>query len=263
VVAEIERRGGTALANSDSVADYGSARAIVEAALGAYGRLDILVNNASVFRDGPFEAMTPDDFAADISVHLFGTFNLCKHAIPVMVEQQRGRIVNTTSGTWHSASGLAAYAAAKGGIVGLSFDLAAEYWRRGITVNVLAPSAATEHRTVQGERWMQRLRDAGLLPPGNADVAIPRLPEPPENVPPIVVYLASDAGASITGKVFEASGNVVGVYAHPEVVRRVAKDPVAGAWTQEELGRLVVSSLLTDGSRAPHVHDDLGTASPH
>ena len=84
VAAEIRKRGGEAVANCESVADYASAERIVRAATDAFGRLDILVNNASVFRDGPFQNMTPDDWGADLAVHLTGAFNMCKHALAVM-----------------------------------------------------------------------------------------------------------------------------------------------------------------------------------
>jgi NAD(P)-dependent dehydrogenase (short-subunit alcohol dehydrogenase family) len=255
VVAEIQAAGGVAIANTDSVAGYDSAGALVNSAVAIFGQVDILVNNASVFRDGPFETMTPDDFEAVVSVHLFGTFNTCKHAVPLMVGQGRGRIINTTSSTWHSASGLAAYAASKAGIVGLSLDLAAEYYRKGITVNILSPSALTEHRTVQGQKWIDKLRAAGLIPdsPRTAEGS-PPVQQPPDHVPPIVVFLASDAGAHVSGKVFDAVANQVGVYAHPEVVRRVFKDPTTGPWTQAELAQ-AIPALLAGDLRAPHVRD--------
>jgi len=251
VVAEIVRRGGQAVASFDSVAGYASAGAIVETALRAFGRLDIVINNASVFRDGPFATMTPEDFAADLTVHLGGTFNICKHALPLMVAQGRGRIINTSSPVWHGASGLAAYAAAKAGIVGLSFDLAAEYWAHGVTVNVLLPGALTEHRQVQGRTWLGRLEAAGVARP-SFDPSGPTALTP-DHVPPLAVYLASDEAGDISGMLFEAVGNTVGVYAHPAVVRRASKDAAAPPWTLDEVRRATRDTLLTDRARAPHL----------
>ena len=249
VVAEIEAAGGRAVANFDSVADFAAAGRIIEAATTAFGRLDVLVNNASVFRDGPFDTLSPDDFAAEIAVHLVGTFNTCKHAIPHMVAQGRGRIINTGSSSWHSAAGLAGYAAAKAGVLGLSFDLAAEYRRNGVTVNVISPIALTEHRVVQGQQWIDKLRAAGLMEHFLSSMVGSgegRDREPPDHIPPIIVFLASDAGAAISGEVFEVSANTIGVFAHPRVERRIDKDPDAGPWTQDELGAVVTQSLLRD-----------------
>lgn len=256
VAAEIRKRGGEAVANCDSVADYASSERIVRAATHSFGRLDILVNNASVFRDGPFQNMTPTDWEADLAVHLTGTFNMCKHALAVMQEQKHGRIINTTSSAWYTGVGFAAYAAAKGGIVSLTYDLAAEYWRDGITVNAIAPGAATQHRLVQGQRWMASLVAAGLAEPSPAETtrSEPGAP-PPEFVPPMLVYLASDDAAHVSGMVFETIGSSIGVYSHPSVVQRVHKDPDTGPWTQEELRRVLPESILAGPTRAPHIRE--------
>lgn len=239
VAGEIRAAGGEAIANADSVADHAAAGRIVEAAERAFGRVDVLVNNASIFRDGPFAAMTPDDFAADLSVHLGGTFNLCKHVLPRMAAQGWGRVVNTTSSAWHAGIGFAAYAAAKGGIVSLTYDLAAEYGHLGVTVNAIAPGARTEHREIQGEQWRARVEAAGL------PIAPAPGPEPlsPAHVPPIVVYLASESGGGINGVVFEAVGASIGVYARPSVVERIHKAPGTAPWTQEELAAVLPHTL--------------------
>jgi NAD(P)-dependent dehydrogenase (short-subunit alcohol dehydrogenase family) len=232
VVAEIEAAGGQAVSDAHSVADFGQAGAIVAAAVDRFGRLDLLVNNASVFRDGPFLAMTPEDFATDLSVHVFGTFNLSKHALPVMIEQGRGRIVSTTSNAWYSGVGYCAYAAAKGAISSFTYALAAECAHLGVTVNAIAPGAMTEHRAVQGERWREKVAAAGIpapvMPPAPTALSA-------DYVPPMVVYLASDAAAGITGQIFEVIGTTVGIYDRPDVVRRVSTDPASGPWTYDGL----------------------------
>jgi len=154
VAAEITKLGGNAVPNAESVVDYESAGRIVATAREAFGRLDILVNNASVFRDGPFSAMTPEDFGADVAVHLFGTFNMCKHALPVMVAQGGGRVINTTSSAWYSGVGYAAYAAVKGGLASMTYDLAEEYRHLGITVH--------DH-VIVGREGHVSLRSKGLI----------------------------------------------------------------------------------------------------
>jgi NAD(P)-dependent dehydrogenase (short-subunit alcohol dehydrogenase family) len=242
VVTEIEAAGGRAVANVDSVSDYESAGRIVATALDTFGAVDIVVNNASVFRDGPFDQMTPDDFAADLAVHLTGSFNLCKHAVPVMVGQGRGRIINTSSSGWYAASGLAGYAAAKAGVLGLSFDLAAEYRRAGITVNVICPVALTPHRLEQGRLWLEKLQGAGLVESLTASTPGSN-PEPPDHIPPLVVYLASDAGAGITGRVFEVTAGSIGLFEQPRVAERQTRDRAAGPWTQDELATVIPKLL--------------------
>ncbi|CAB4364997.1 MAG: SDR family NAD(P)-dependent oxidoreductase [Actinobacteria bacterium] len=243
VVAEITALGGTAVANADSVADFDGAGRIVASAIDAFGRLDILVNNASVFRDGPFTTMTPQDFAADVAVHLFGTFHMCKHALPQMVLQGSGRVINTTSSAWYSGVGYAAYAAVKGGITSMTYDLAEEFRHLGITVNAIAPGALTEHRAVNGIAWMEKITAAGI-----ALVAGPPAPEAlgAEFVPPIVVFLASDEAGAVTGKIFEAIAGSVGVFSRPDVVARVMKDPALGPWTQAELRAALPNTILPE-----------------
>ena len=230
-------------ANSDSVADFEGAGRIVATALDAFGRVDIVVNNASVFRDGPFVTMTPQDFAADVAVHLFGTFHMCKQALPHMVERRWGRVINTTSSAWYSGVGYAAYAAVKGGIVSMTYDLAEEYRHLGITVNAIAPGALTEHRAVNGLVWRDAVTAAGI-----ELVAGPPAPEPrgAEFVPPMVAFLASDDAGAVTGKIFETIGGSVGVFSRPDVVARVFKDPALGPWTQAELRSALPSTILPE-----------------
>jgi|KBSSwiStaDraftv2_1062776.scaffolds.fasta_scaffold01812_5 NAD(P)-dependent dehydrogenase (short-subunit alcohol dehydrogenase family) len=236
VVQEILRRGGEAVADFGSVADFEQAGDLVHRAVAEFGRLDLVVNNASVFKDGPFETMTADDFDADMAVHVRGSFNMCKHALPIMLWQGRGRIVNTTSNSAYEGVGYAAYAAAKGAITSLTLALAAEYAQSGVTVNAIAPGAMTQMRAKHGEEWLARIAAAGIRQPVLA-------PAPPalsaDYVPPMVVFLASDAASDISGQVFETIGGSIGLYAKPQVVRRIAKDPDDGPWTFSQLRKTI------------------------
>ncbi|HZP43142.1 MAG TPA: SDR family NAD(P)-dependent oxidoreductase, partial [Candidatus Binatia bacterium] len=94
VCREIQALGSEAVPSYDSVADFESAGRIVQTALDAWGRLDVLVNNAGILRDKSLAKMTPEDFDAVLKVHLYGGFNCCRHALPVMQEQRYGRIIN-------------------------------------------------------------------------------------------------------------------------------------------------------------------------
>jgi len=158
VVALIRENGGEAVADYHSVADFGQAEALIRTATDNYGRLDIMMNNAGVSRDGLFHQISEADFDTVVGVHLKGTFNTCRHAVPIMMEQGSGRIINTASSQWRNPEGRLIYAAAKGGIVSLTWDLAFELRNHGITVNAVAPMAQT--RAFDDYRHPQMLADA-------------------------------------------------------------------------------------------------------
>ena len=144
VVREIRSHGGEAVASYDSVAGFASAEHIVRAAHDRFGRLDVLVNNAGIIRDRTLFKMTEDDFDAVLAVHLKGTFNMCRHAAPVMRDKGYGRIINMTSAAGLKGNfGQTNYSAAKAGIIGLTMTLALELEKYGITVNAFAPRATT------------------------------------------------------------------------------------------------------------------------
>jgi NAD(P)-dependent dehydrogenase (short-subunit alcohol dehydrogenase family) len=143
VADEIVANGGEAVADGHSVADSASARAIVQTALDAWGRLDIVVNNAGVCFFASIEEISEADARLTIDVHLMGTLWMCRAAWPLMREAGYGRIVNTTSGAMFGEAHLSVYGAAKGGIFGLTRGLALEGMHDGISVNAVGPGAAT------------------------------------------------------------------------------------------------------------------------
>lgn len=248
-VALIRSKGGEAVANFDSVADYESARRIVGQALDTWGRLDILVNNAGSFRDSLFHETTEADWDHIIGVHLKGTFNTCHHAVPVFMKQKHGRIINTASSQWRNPEGRAAYAAAKGGIVSLTYDLAWELRIHGITANAIAPLADTRAYAGAGP-YQAKLSEAGLAhaKPGD-EAARPG----PEFVPPMVVYLASDLAPGVTGCVFRTGAGKIGIYSHPSEIRSVYRDRRDGPWPLEQLRELLPATILQGNARAPHI----------
>ena len=249
-VAMIKEGGGEAVANYDSVADFKSAARIIEQAVDTYGRLDVLVNNAGIFRRMLFHNMTEEDFDSVIDVHLKGTFNTCRHAAPVMMKQKYGRIINTASSQWRNPEGYANYAAAKGGIVSLTYDLAWELRNHGITVNAIAPQARTGHMTLSGHHT--EMIDAGLIPPER--VALIQSRPGPEFNPPMVMYLASDMASHINGCVFRVGANKVAIYTHPTedrgIYKNIEKD---GPWTLEELEKLLPGTVLSGLTQSPHI----------
>ena len=144
VVDEIVAAGGDAVAATDSVAESAGGEALVRSALEAYGRLDIVINNAGILRDRTFANLGDDDIDAVLRVHLYGAFNVTRPAWRQMREQGYGRILNTTSSSGVLGTfGQANYGAAKMGLVGLTRVLAIEGTKYGINVNALAPMART------------------------------------------------------------------------------------------------------------------------
>lgn len=187
VVDEIKQLGGEAVANYDNVADTAGAEGIAKAAMDAFGRIDVLVNNAGILRDKTFMKMTDDMWDIVIQVHLRGTYSVTKAIAPIMQEQGSGRIINTTSLAGLLGNfGQTNYSAAKAGIYGFTRTLALEMQRHGVTVNAIAPIAKT-----------RMTEDIEAVPEDNR----------PEQVTPMVMYLASKEAEDVTGRVFGIHGN--------------------------------------------------------
>jgi NAD(P)-dependent dehydrogenase (short-subunit alcohol dehydrogenase family) len=248
VVDEIVAAGGEAVAAYGSVADYAGAGEIIGVGTDAFGQVDIVVNNASVFHGVLFDEMTEHEWDDQLNVHVKGAFNVCKHALPGMVERGWGRIINTSSASAFGGIGFAAYATAKAALLGFTYALAAEYWRHGVTVNAILPNAGTPHRQVEGAEWMERVASRGFVPPGAGEEA-----PPPDFVPPFVMYLASNDGAQISGRVFEVGGGRIAVYPHPVVAAETNRGLAEGPWSLEAIDEPARTLIESVGPRAPGI----------
>lgn len=216
VVAEICAAGGEAVANFDSVATAEGAHRIVLAAVTAFGRLDVLVNNAGIVRDKSLMKMTEEMWDSVIAVHLKGTF-LCTQAAAkqLMAQGEGGRIVNTTSVSGLLGNfGQANYAAAKAGIYGLTRTAAIELQKHRITVNAIAPIAKT------------RMTDDLPMFQGIDTLT-------PEHIAPAVLFLASPLCADRTGHVLAVSGSRM--YAYKVVEAKGKFKDGNEVWTANEI----------------------------
>ncbi|MGI5322694.1 SDR family oxidoreductase [Actinomadura nitritigenes] len=187
VVDEIKKNGGEAVANPDNVATPEGAQAIVQTALDAFGKVDIVVNNAGILRDKSFKNMTVDEFDAVIAVHLRGSFLVSSAAWPHLRENGYGRIVNTSSPAGLFGNfGQANYATAKMGLVGFTKTLAQEGAKYDIKANAIAPVA-----------WTRMTED--LLPADFADkLGV-------DQVTPLVAFLVHESNQD-TGEVYTVGG---------------------------------------------------------
>jgi len=222
VVAEIRECGGQAVANYDSVATMPGAESVVRTAMDAFGRLDILVNNAGILRDRMVFNMSEEEWDSVLKVHLYGHFYTIRAASPLFREQRYGRIVNTSSvaGLYATTYGQTNYGTAKEGIVGLTRKVARDMGRYGVTCNCIRPSAGT------------RLTLSDEMRKARSDVVAKFENMKPEDIAPLVLWLASDDAANVNGRTFYVEAGRIGLYSEPSLEKQLVK---AGGWTVDEL----------------------------
>ena len=193
--------GAELLAARCDVASRADVDATVASTVERFGRIDILVNNAGIIRPAMLHKMAPAQWDAVLGVHLTGTFNCLQAVAPAMMAQRYGRIINVTSTAGVLGTiGQINYSAAKAGIIGVTMSAAKELAPYGITVNAIAPGAATP--MTETIRTDERFRDKYL-----ARIPLGRWAEPQE-VAPVFVFFASDAASYVTGQVLAADGGM-------------------------------------------------------
>jgi NAD(P)-dependent dehydrogenase (short-subunit alcohol dehydrogenase family) len=231
VVDEIGEAGGRAVASTADICDHAAADGLIATAIEEFGRLDVLVNVAGILRDRMIFNMTEQEWDDVIRVHLKGTFNTTKFAAAhwrsLRDQAAQNRIINFTSVSGlHGAPGQPNYAAAKMGIVGLTYSCAHSLAKYGVTVNAISPGAATRMtESVPTDR--RRARAAAQE-------------WSPDNVAPIVGYLASEQSGWISGRIVHSSGYEIALYSNPEPLVRLIG---TGPWDPDSLASQVERSF--------------------
>ncbi|HEY97183.1 MAG TPA: SDR family NAD(P)-dependent oxidoreductase [Dehalococcoidia bacterium] len=228
VVEEIKEVGGTAVANYDSVASMQGGKNIIQTAVSNFGHIDILVNCAGNFKQITTMEITEDDWDSIMAVHLKGHFSCIKAALPEMIKQKNGRIINISSRAATFGAASPAYNTAKAGILGFTSMLSEEQRENGITVNVILPSARTK-------------LFSGPAPSIGDNMPISS-ERGPEFVAPVIAFLATDQARNITGKYIYSSGGYICIYARPLQLPGEAHILLgkSGKWTIEELGQVLI-----------------------
>ncbi len=222
VVEEIKKKGGQAVSSMLSISEPENADKIVKTALDAFGRVDILVNNAGILRDRIFHKMSWSDWKDVIDVHLNGSFNMSRAVAGPFREQNSGAMVHMTSTSGLIGNyGQANYMAAKMGIVGLSRSIALDMARFNVRSNCIAPFA-----------WSRMI---GSIPTETEEEKkrVEKLQQmTPEKIAPLVVYLASDRAAGVSGQIFSVRNNEIFLFNQTRPIRAMHR---ADGWTPEKI----------------------------
>ncbi len=230
VVSEIKKAGGEAVANHDSVASMAGGQSIIKTCVAAFGRVDIVVNNAGILRDRMIFNMSEEEWDAVINTHLKGTFAVTRAAAPIMREQKWGRIINMTSTSGLIGNvGQANYAAAKLGILGLTKVTALDMARYNVTANCISPFAWTRMiGTIPTETEAQKARVEKIKKMSPAHIA------------PMAAFLASDGAKDVTGQIFGVRGKEIMIFSHERPIMRVHH---AEGWTPDRIADMFPGTL--------------------
>ncbi len=230
VVEEIRKAGGTAVANTDSVAEWESANRIVKTAVDAFGTVHAVVNNAGILRDRIFHNMSVEEWKAVIDVHLNGSFYMAKAVAAIFKSEERGAFVHMTSTSGLIGNfGQANYAAAKLGIVGLSKSIALDMARFKVRSNCISPFAWSRLiGTIPSDTPEQQARLARMQAMETAKIA------------PLAVYLCSDGAEKVSGQIFAVRANEIFLMGQSRPIRSVHRGE---GWTPETVGNHAIPAM--------------------
>jgi 3-oxoacyl-[acyl-carrier protein] reductase len=238
----IRKAGGEAIPFFGDISDFHVAEELIRKAIDGFGKIDILVNVAGTFGFSPIWEMTEEMWDRVTVTKPKGYFNTMRHAIPHMMRQRWGRIINCTSRAFTGdALRHAEYSTANAGVVGLTKAAAKELFEYGITCNAFAPLARTRasfeldaYDMAVGEERSPWLNKKWAFPMDKAPGS--------DQIVPFIVYLATEAAARVSGSVFDVGGNAIGLFSEPEITKNLVKygDP----WTLDEITQQAPLTLL-------------------
>lgn len=235
VVNEILAAGGKAAANLGNVASYEEGAAMVHQAADTFGKIDIVVHVAGILRDRMIFNMTEAEWDTVIAVHLKGAFNVYNAASKLMREQKSGRLIAMSSTSAFGAPGQPNYAAAKAGILGLTWSTALALRSSNVTANAILPSGST--RMVDSTPRAKKIHDETGKWPSEMAIGTDR---DPDNVAPLVVYLASDAAENISGQCFGSFGYGIYLMSQPKIIKTIRAEK---GWTVDALAQVMPKAL--------------------
>ena len=256
-VDEIKKQGGVAVANYDSIGNREGADNVIKTAIDAFGKIDVLVNNAGIVRDRMIWNMTDEEWDEVMKTNLYGHFYCTRAALSYMREaikngtQKNGRIINGSS---YSAikgnAGQPNYCAAKSGVIGFTYSCALALWRYGITCNAIVPRALTQiSDTIPDDRMRELAAARGVA--GADTLPIDELKKKfiggsPEAIGPLVCWLASDDSQDINGQIFLVMEGQVGVFSQMNESKLAFKE---GIFEVDDVWRIMPA--LTAGLQNP------------
>lgn len=197
VVTEITAAGGAAVASLADISTKEGAQSVVAAAVDAFGGVDVVINNAGIVHNVPLEELTPEGMQRHLDVHYYGSFHVAAAAWEYLKKSGTGRVINTISPAMLGVGNMLQYGASKGAVFGLTMNLAVEGGPHGITVNAIAPGAATRMLEASADSFPEEV------------IAWMRTAVLPEQVAPTAAYLAHPTSQDVTGQVFYVAGGNV------------------------------------------------------
>jgi len=229
VAREIRDAGGEAVAETSSISTMEGGAAVVQKAIDAFDRIDILVNNAGIVRPNRIDRMTDQDWELCMNVSLKGSFATIRAAAPHMIARKSGVIINTGSPSGFGHWGMANYAAAKEGLMGLTRSVARDLGEFGVRCNLIRPvSHITGTFTPEIGETIAETERLGIPLLWNRRMSTPRMTALPEHVAALVVWLCTNAAVHVTGRDFYIQGDEVALLPEPEAIRTMFNP---GGWT--------------------------------